>query len=213
MKLTTAVPVVVFVLFGAFSVQLKLHLLGDDDGSTAVAVGDPAPPLVLESLTGETVELSRVAGENKVVVLNFWATWCGPCKIEMPQFQRMYDEYQDRGLEILAVTREDRETVETFLNTKSYTFPVLLDPVGTVSERYGVTALPTTFLLSDEGKVTRVRRGIDALLERQIKRIMGDAPEVPDVLDVLDSLMTPPLTERDADTVGTEGTGEGGGNG
>ncbi len=130
----------------------------------------------------------------------------------MPQFQRMYDEYQDRGLEILAVTQEDRETVETFLNTKSYTFPILLDPEGAVSERYGVTALPTTFLVSAEGKVTRVRRGIDALLERQIKRIMGDAPDVPDALDMLDSLMTPPAMER-ADTVGTGGTREGGGNG
>ena len=69
MKLTTLVPVVVFVLFGVFSVQLKMRLLGDDDGSTAVAVGDPATPLVLESLTGETLELSRVAGENKVVVI------------------------------------------------------------------------------------------------------------------------------------------------
>lgn len=204
MKLTTAVPVVLFVLFGAFSVQLKLRLLGDDDGSTAVAVDDPAPPLVLESLTGERLNLLRVAGENKVVVLNFWATWCGPCKIEMPQFQRMYDEYMDHGLEILAVTREDRETVEAFLNTKDYTFPILLDPEGTISERYGVTALPTTFLVSEEGMVTRVRKGIDALLERQIQRIMGDAPEVPDVLDVLDSLMTPPTVER-ADTGGDNG--------
>jgi hypothetical protein len=129
----------------------------------------------------------------------------------MPQFQELYEEYGTRGFQILAITREDREVVDSFLQGKPYTFPVLLDPEGVVSETYGVSALPTTVLVSPTGTVTRMRRGLDPFMERWVRRAMGDAPDVPDPLDVLDSLMAPPLegvsdtseAEALADTLGT----------
>jgi peroxiredoxin len=201
------------ILFGAFSVRLKARLLAGPETDSPIRTGQPAPDLVLRDLNGVEHDLAQVVEGNQLVLVNFWATWCGPCKIEMPQFQGFYDEYASRGLEILAVTQEDREVVDSFLQGKPYTFPILLDPEGTVTEAYGVSALPTTVLVSPTRAVTRIRQGLDPFLERRIRTMMGDAPEVPDPLSVLDSLMDTPVeaapdtseTETPPDTTGSEG--------
>ena len=109
-----------------------------------------APDFTLPSVTGEKITLSSLKG--KIVLLNFWATWCPPCRIEMPSMQRLYDELKDEGFELIAVNlQEPEETVKRFLLENGYDFPVLLDTRGGVGALYGVRSIPQTFLIDAEG--------------------------------------------------------------
>ena len=120
-------------------------------------VGHPAPPFQLQDLSGRLTSLADLSG--KVVMLNFWATWCGPCRIEMPEIQRLHE----RGMPDLAIvavnmtdTERSPEWVAAFLQYFRFTFPVLLDRDGSVTNRYGIFAIPTTFFISPDG-VIRVK--------------------------------------------------------
>ena len=112
-----------------------------------------APEFVLPSLDGRTVRLSGHQG--KVILLNFWATWCPPCRAEMPSMERLYQAYRDRGLVILAISsdRMGRSVVEPYVQERGLTFPVLLDPGAEVFSQYGVRGLPTSYLLDRQGRV------------------------------------------------------------
>ncbi|MDR2662305.1 MAG: TlpA family protein disulfide reductase [Treponema sp.] len=106
----------------------------------------------LALLTGGRTELSAYKG--KVVLLNFWATWCPPCRAEMPSMETLYKRFKDQGLEILAVDcAEEKAVVERFIENNKYSYPVLLDTDGTVSSLYGIEAIPTSFILNREGKI------------------------------------------------------------
>ncbi|MDR1307368.1 MAG: TlpA family protein disulfide reductase [Treponema sp.] len=106
----------------------------------------------LALLNGGRAELSAYKG--KVVLLNFWATWCPPCRAEMPSMETVYKRFKDQGLEILAVDcAEEKAAVEQFMGKNKYSYPVLLDTDGTVSSLYGIEAIPTTFILNREGKI------------------------------------------------------------
>ena len=106
----------------------------------------------LQDLEGKSIKLSSLKG--KVVFLNFWATWCGPCRTEMPSMQRLYERFKDQGLEILAVDlQEDKATVQSFVKELGLTFKVLLDTKGTVGAQYAARAIPTTYLLDRKGFV------------------------------------------------------------
>jgi peroxiredoxin len=106
----------------------------------------------LPLLNGETAGLSAYKG--KVVLLNFWATWCPPCRAEMPSMETLYQRFKDQGLEILAVNGgEDNATVQKFLQNNRYSFPVLMDTKNEVNRLYGIEAIPTTFILDKEGKI------------------------------------------------------------
>ena len=106
----------------------------------------------LDLLGGGSRTLSSYKG--KVVFLNFWATWCGPCRQEMPSMERLYQRLNDKGLEILAVNlQEDDKTVQKFVDEYELTFPVLLDRSGRVGSTYGARSIPTTYIVSREGYV------------------------------------------------------------
>ncbi len=157
---------------GAYSIGLKAYLLNREDPETVLPRGEAAPTFELASLDGTEMDLAQIAGENKLVVVNFWATWCQPCRIEMPQLERIYDEYHGQGLEILAISDEEPGTIEAFLAEHPYTYPILVDPGRLVSERYGIEAIPTTVLIDADGDVIRVRTGLSPILEAEIKRLM-----------------------------------------
>ena len=130
---------------------------------TSVAVGPQlgkrAPGFTLENPAGESVTLSDYQG--KIVMLNFWATWCTPCIAEMPHFQEIQENWSgDKDLVILAVNlREGATMVESWMNNKGYTFPVLLDPVGQVASLYNAATIPRTFFIDDEGIIKEIKIG------------------------------------------------------
>jgi len=115
-------------------------------------VGSPAPEIVLKDLQGQEVKLSDLRG--KVVLLNFWATWCKPCKEEMPAMQASYDKLRDQGFVVLAVNElEDVDKVIEHIRTHRHTFLVVMDHDNRVANRYGVVGLPASFLIDRQGIV------------------------------------------------------------
>ena len=124
------------------------EVLGVAAGADKPALGEPAPDFVLERPgTGERVSLSDFRGQP--VVLNFWATWCVPCRTEMPDLQAAHDE---EGGVVLAVTwQESDSVVQAFVDEFALDFPVALDREGRVREHYGVVGLPATFFIDAEG--------------------------------------------------------------
>ncbi len=120
-----------------------------------------ASDFTLETLDGRKVSLSSYKGQ--VVLLSFWATWCGPCKQEMPDMQTLYEGMKSKGLTIVAVDlMEDKDTVSRFVKDNKYTFPVLLDTNGTVggSTTYGVSAIPTNYVIDRTGRIVGRAIGI-----------------------------------------------------
>jgi peroxiredoxin len=115
-------------------------------------VGSPAPEIALKDLRGQEVRLSDLHG--KIVLLNFWATWCKPCKEEMPAMQASYDKLRDQGFVVLAVNElEDVEKVAEHIRTHGHTFLVVMDHDNRVANRYGVVGLPASFLIDRQGIV------------------------------------------------------------
>ena len=128
----------------------------------------------LPMLTGGIAALSDFKG--RIVILNFWATWCPPCRAEMPSMEKLYNRFKDQGLEILAVyIGEDESTVRRFINSSKYTFPVLLDTNNRISNAYGIEAIPTSYILDREGKI----------IARVVGSISWDTPQAITAFDAL----------------------------
>ncbi|MCP3025975.1 TlpA disulfide reductase family protein [Halobacillus sp. A5] len=121
--------------------------------------GEQAPDFELETLEGDEVNLSELKGEK--VFLNFWATWCPPCKEEMPEMEKFHQEFGDE-VTVLAVNATDSESnltdVEEYIEEEDYTFPVLLDKKGEVNNSYQAMSIPTTYFIGTDGKVQQDRK-------------------------------------------------------
>lgn len=132
--------------------------------------GAPAPNFTLSTLDGDTVTLADFRGQ--VVLVNFWATWCGPCKAEMPLLQDRYTTLQGSGLEILAVNiGEDEELVRPYVNDLGLDFAIVLDPELTVNDEYRVLGYPTTITVDRDGNVVDVHVG--AWLDEQLDAVLS----------------------------------------
>ncbi len=114
-------------------------------------IGSPAPPFRLMDLQGKSVALSDFRGQ--VVLLNFWATWCGPCRVEMPAMEALYQAMHDQGLEILAVSVDQQGMAVTkpFQESMGLTFPILHDSDYQVGLEYGARTLPMTYAIDRKG--------------------------------------------------------------
>ena len=111
-----------------------------------------APTFSLSDLTGKKIQLKDYRG--KLVFLNFFATWCSPCREEMPGMERLFRAYRDKGLVVLAVNmQQSAKTVRPFVQELKLSFPVLLDAEGSVSHDYGIRALPVSFLVGRDGNL------------------------------------------------------------
>ena len=121
-------------------------------------VGQPAPDFALKSLDGENLRLSEFRGE--VVMINFWATWCGPCRQEMPLLEELYRRYKKVGFRLLGVNIDDdlRSAVK-MVDVLGVSFPVLLDERKQVSRLYDVNAMPATLLIDRSGIVRYIHHG------------------------------------------------------
>ena len=122
----------------------------------------PAPNFTLKDADGKVVQLSDYKG--KVVLLDFWATWCGPCKIEIPWFIDLQRRNKDKGFEVLGVSMDDNgwEDVKPFVATFKVNYRVVIGNDETAQNFGGVESLPTTFLIDREGKIAAVHVGLDA---------------------------------------------------
>jgi peroxiredoxin len=142
--------------------------------------GFTAPDFSLENAAGEVVSLEDYRGQ--VVIVNLWASWCVPCRAEMPAIQALYDRRRAGGLEVLAVNstvQDSREAASAFAHELGLTFPVLFDRDGAVSQRYRLLALPTTFFVDRQGVIRSVIVGgpmSPAVLESQVDGLLAEAP-------------------------------------
>ncbi len=132
----------------------------------------PAPDFLLPDMRGQAVRLSQLKG--KVILLNVWATWCGPCRKEMPTMEALAHKLSDEDFVLLAVSQDvdGAVTVKPYLQEGGYTFPVLLDLQGEVGRKYGVTGYPETFVIDRQGQVVYHHIGYNDWAQPQIEETL-----------------------------------------
>ena len=149
-------------------------------GKIAPHTGFLAPEISLLDSNGKEITLSELRGQP--VIINFWATWCPPCKAEMPAMQRAYLDYEDEEVIILAINLINQDAlpaVKQFVDEFDITFPILLDNQGTVSNTYQISSLPTTYFIRKDGVISEVVIGgpmAEALLRSRIDKLLEGAP-------------------------------------
>ncbi|MBO0588519.1 thiol-disulfide oxidoreductase ResA [Sporosarcina sp. E16_8] len=136
-------------------VSAVVYTIASKDKVKVLAVGDKAPDFELVDLEGNKHRLSDYKGEG--VFLNFWGTWCGPCKKEMPYMENQHKAFEEKGVKILAVNiAESNLKVETFRDQYGLTFPIVIDKDKSVKEAYNIVPLPTTFLINKDGRIEKI---------------------------------------------------------
>ncbi len=144
--------------------------------TSAPQTGFSAPDFTLQSIDGKTYTLSELKGS--AVLLNLWATWCPPCRAEMPAIEKMYGEYKDQGLIVLAVDmtyQDDPGAVAPFMQKYNLTFPILLDEKALVGSAYQLRSLPSSYFINRAGIINEVIIGgpmAEALLRTRIEQIL-----------------------------------------
>ncbi len=138
-------------------------------------LGSPAPDFALPSLDGPSVRLADFKG--RPVLINFWATWCVPCREEMPLMQEVYEQYRERGLVILAINmEEDAQTVRRWVDQGGFTFTFVLDSEGEQVKRYNVTAAPTSYFVGRDGVIRDLKLGALTRSDMQgkVEKLLAD---------------------------------------
>jgi peroxiredoxin len=152
-------------------------LLAAGAAQSALSPNAPAPDFTLRSLDGPNLRLAEQRG--RVVLVNFWATWCGPCKQEMPHLNRLYDKYRSSGFVLLGVNvDESPQLAAGTAGRMGLRFPVLFDADKTVSKLYDLQSMPATVLIDRDGKVRFLHRGyrdgLEQSYERQIRELVKE---------------------------------------
>ena len=156
-------PVIVLLALAAFSV------VATGISAALPAVGVVAPDFASKSDSGRNVRLSELRGQ--VVLINFWASWCGPCRQELPLLNKMYTQYRAAGFVLLAVNVDDnRKDADAMLKRLDLRFPILFDSNKSVARLYGVDTMPATLLIDRDGRVRYVHRGYYSGYERKYEQ-------------------------------------------
>jgi cytochrome c biogenesis protein CcmG/thiol:disulfide interchange protein DsbE len=157
----------------ALAALMLLSACGESQTQAATG-GKAAPDFTLEAADGHKVTLSELRGQ--VVLLNFWATWCGPCKIEMPWFMDFQRKYKDRGFTVLAVSLDEGgwDVVRPYAEEMQFNFPVVVGSDEIASGFGEFDALPTTFVLDKDGKIVASHTGLvdRATYEEEIEKLL-----------------------------------------
>ncbi len=177
-----AMLVVVFILGGAWAYLSRIPPTATTDGAPPPSPreGFSAPDFTLDLLDGGQVTLSDLRGQ--AVMINLWASWCPPCRAEMPAIERVYQDLKDEGLVVLAVntTYQDSESAAAaFVEEFGLTFPIALDRTGAVSNRYQLRGLPSTYFVDREGVIRSVVVGgpmSEGLIRAKIQEILEETP-------------------------------------
>jgi DsbE subfamily thiol:disulfide oxidoreductase len=126
--------------------------------------GFPAPNFSLPDLNGKKVTLKTITAKNKVTVINFWASWCAPCRAEIPDFIKFYSTYSSQGLQVLAINLRDQPKVaKSFAQKVGMRFPVLTDTTGKIGDLYQIFSIPSTFIIDQKGTIRSVIKGSTTL--------------------------------------------------
>ena len=170
-----------FITWKAKSLEKRLFKRSE----ASALVGKKAADFNLPTLDGETVSLAGYRGKKKVVV-TFWASWCGPCRLELPILADFYKKYHkdSSNFEILAVSIDsDRAVAESYASSAKLPFPVLLDPQNLAAGAYSVEAIPSLFVIDSNGTITYGNTGMDQAMEVQLAMHLGISlnPNVPGV--------------------------------
>ena len=167
------------------------HFLGGE--LFPVSIGSQAPAFRVKEL-GATTYRTLDDYKGKVVLLNVWATWCPPCRAEMPSIEQLYQQYGSRGLNVVAVSVDDavsEDSIRAFARDLGLTFPILHDPTGKIEEVYQTTGYPETFVIGRDGVIRKKWIGaadwndqgnralIAQLLGLAPERLKGDSPDLP----------------------------------
>ncbi|MBS4098570.1 MAG: TlpA family protein disulfide reductase [Sulfuricella sp.] len=162
------------------SILAAALLLASGSAFAAANTDAPAPAFSAPQLTSATtVKLGDYRG--KVVYLDFWASWCPPCRAAFPQIDKLYGKYRGQGFEVLAVNQDmQRDDALKFLNTQTVSFTLLADPDSRIAESYGLKAMPSAYLIDRKGVVRHIHRGFKensvAELEAQLVALLGEQP-------------------------------------
>lgn len=126
----------------------------------SAVVGQAAPDFALRDLQGKQCDLQSLRG--RVVLLDFWASWCPPCRLEMPILEKLHREFKDQGVVVIAINLEGPEEAGDFLQENGYTFTTLLDESSQVAQRYGVAAIPTMLMIDGAGQIIARHVGLQS---------------------------------------------------
>ncbi len=176
----SAKAIVGVVVLAAFTILITwrarvLEVRMQHDSEQPALVNTQAPDFSAQTLDGRTVSLADFRGQKRVV-LSFWASWCGPCRMEMPGLIKFYQKNHtsDSDFEILAVSiDEDTKSAEDFAFSEKLNFPVLLDPRQKVASAYEVNGIPTMFVIDKDGKIIYGKEGFDMAMEFALARELG----------------------------------------
>lgn len=153
---------------------------GEGAGRAAPQVGSPAPEYAAVAMSGDSVSLAGLRG--KVVLFNVWATWCHPCREEIPALQALYERHRTEGLEVVGVSvdnRGEREGVRSFAGEYGVTYPVWLDPEERVASTFRTVGVPSTFLIGRDGEILWKHLGPVRADDPELNRLLAEALAAP----------------------------------
>ena len=167
------IALVLFAGFSFFSYSVKDSVLTGT--SLSFDEGEEIGSFALPDMLDVQIELSDIIIENRYTWINFWASWCGPCREEMPMMSELYNEFAGQGLAIVAVNvNENKETIQNYLDQYPVPFTVLRDSSGEITQSYNVEALPTSLLVDSTGAVQRITVGYSRAWEYQIPNLFSN---------------------------------------
>ncbi len=140
-----------------------------------ITTGNRLPDVEFVTFAGEPIHLKEMVGQPLIV--NFWATWCGPCKQEIPLLQEAFEKHKGDGLRLIAITDETKSIVEPFVQNQGMTFPIMFDEGGRASNKYGIQGIPTTFFLDRDGVI--IARHVGALGPNILQSYLDDLLQQP----------------------------------
>lgn len=172
------IAISVLLLGGVWIFASRLPTSEAERAQAVPQAGFSAPDFTLNSLSGETVTLSELRGHP--VLVNLWASWCGPCRAEMPAIQNVYDQFRDQGFVVLAVNvtlQDSLKAAQGFVDEFGFTYPVLLDVDGQVASLYLLRAFPSSYFIDANGIIQEVVLGgpmNEALLITRVEQLFGE---------------------------------------
>jgi peroxiredoxin len=168
--------IIFLVLFFIIHFWVKFQTHPSNTNIQAKKTGDVAPGFQGQTLEGQPFDLKETASKNKILVINFWETWCGPCKQELPYLQRIHSRFNQQGFSIIGVYQSSPEQeVQSMIQENSLTFPMVFDETRSISSQFKIIGVPTTFVVDANLKILRSHEGIDlgleSFVEEQLKEL------------------------------------------